>query len=31
VLIIKQGIIDHMVCADSEINLAAVMVKLARL
>lgn len=31
VLIIKQGIIDHMVCADAEINLAAVMIKLARL
>lgn len=31
ILIIKQGIIDHMVCADAELNLAAVMVKLARL
>lgn len=31
VLLIKQGIIDHAICADSEINLAAVMVKLARL
>ena len=31
VLIIKQGLVDHTICADSEINLAAVMVKLARL
>lgn len=30
-LIIKQGLVDHLVCADSEINLAAVLVKLARL
>jgi DNA polymerase III delta prime subunit len=30
-LIIKQGLVDHVVCADSEINLAAVLVKLARL
>jgi replication factor C small subunit len=30
-LVIKQGLVDHVVCADSEINLAAVLVKLARL
>ena len=30
-LIIKQGLVDHAICADSEINLAAVLVKLARL
>jgi len=30
-LVIKQGLIDHVICADSEINLAAVLVKLARL
>ena len=30
-LIIKQGLVDHTICADSEINLAAVLVKLARL
>lgn len=30
-LIIKQGLCDHAICADSEINLAAVLVKLARL
>jgi replication factor C small subunit len=30
-LIIKQGLVDHVICADSEINLAAVLVKLARL
>jgi len=30
-LIIKQGLIDHTICADSEINLAACLVKLARL
>ena len=30
-LIIKQGLVDHVMCADSEINLAAVLVKLARL
>jgi replication factor C small subunit len=29
-LIIKQGLVDHVVCADSEINLAAVLIKLAR-
>jgi len=31
VLIIKQGLVDHVSCADGEINLAAVMIKLARL
>ena len=31
VLIIKQGLVDHVICADSEINLAAVLIKLARL
>jgi replication factor C small subunit len=30
-LIIKQGLCDHTICADSEINLAATMVKLSRL
>jgi replication factor C small subunit len=30
-LIIKQGLVDHAICADSEINLAAVLVKLSRL
>jgi len=31
VLIIKQGLVDHTICADSEINLSAVLIKLARL
>ena len=31
VLIIKQGLVDHTLCADAEINLAAVLIKLARL
>jgi len=31
VLIIKQGLVDHISCADPEINLAAVLIKLARL
>ena len=31
VIIIKQGLVDHLVCADSEINLAATLIKLARL
>lgn len=31
ILIIKQGLVDHTICADSEINLAAVLIKLARL
>lgn len=31
VLIIKQGLCDHTICADSEINLSAVLIKLARL
>lgn len=31
VLIIKQGLVDHVICADSEINLAAVLIKLSRL
>jgi len=30
VLIIKQGLVDHTLIADGEINLAAVMIKLAR-
>ena len=30
-LIIKQGLVDHVICADSEINLAACLVKLSRL
>jgi replication factor C small subunit len=30
-LVIKQGLCDHTICADAEINLAAVLVKLARL
>jgi hypothetical protein len=30
-LVIKQGLVDHTICADSEINLAAVLVKLSRL
>ena len=28
---IKQGLVDHTICADSEINLAATLIKLARL
>jgi replication factor C small subunit len=31
VVIIKQGLVDHTICADSEINLAATLIKLARL
>jgi DNA polymerase III delta prime subunit len=31
ILIIKQGLVDHTLVADAEINLAAVLVKLARL
>ena len=30
-LIIKQGLVDHSFVADPEINLASVMIKLARL
>jgi replication factor C small subunit len=30
-LIIKQGLVDHVICADSELNLSATLVKLARL
>jgi hypothetical protein len=30
-LIIKQGLVDHTLIADPEINLSAVLVKLARL
>jgi hypothetical protein len=30
-LIIKQGLVDHAIIADPEINLAATLVKLARL
>jgi replication factor C small subunit len=31
ILIIKQGLVDHTICVDSEVNLAATLVKLARL
>jgi hypothetical protein len=31
VLIIKQGLVDHTLIADPEINLAACLIKLARL
>ena len=31
VIIIKAGLVDHVVCADPEINLAATLIKLARL
>ena len=31
VVLIKQGLVDHTICADSEINLAATLIKLARL
>lgn len=31
IVIIKQGLVDHTICGDPEINLAATMVKLARL
>lgn len=31
VIIIKQGLVDHAICADSEINLSATLAKLARL
>ena len=31
VLIIKQGLVDHTLVVDPEINLAAVLIKLARL
>ena len=31
IVLIKQGLCDHTICADSEINLAACLVKLARL
>jgi len=31
VLIIKQGLVDHTMCADSELNLAATLIKLSRL
>jgi DNA polymerase III delta prime subunit len=31
ILIIKQGLVDHTICADAEINLAAVLIKLSRL
>jgi replication factor C small subunit len=30
ILIIKQGLVDHVICADSEINLSACLIKLAR-
>lgn len=31
IIIIKQGLVDHALCADHEINLSATLVKLARL
>jgi replication factor C small subunit len=31
ILVIKQGLVDHVVCADSEINLAATLVKLSKI
>jgi hypothetical protein len=31
VLIIKQGLVDHTLVVDPEINLAAVLIKIARL
>jgi replication factor C small subunit len=31
IIIIKQGLVDHTICADSEINLSATLAKLARL
>jgi replication factor C small subunit len=31
VLILKQGLVDHPVCIDSEINLSATLIKLARI
>ena len=31
ILIIKQGLVDHTICVDSEVNLAATLVKLALL
>ena len=31
ILIIKQGLVDNSLCADHEINLAATLIKLARL
>lgn len=31
VIIIKQGLCDHTICADGEVNLAATLIKLARL
>jgi replication factor C small subunit len=31
ILVIKQGLVDHTICADPEINLAATLVRLAKL
>jgi len=31
ILLVKQGMVDHTICADPEINLAATLIKLARL
>jgi replication factor C small subunit len=31
IIIIKQGLVDHTICVDSEVNLAATLVKLGRL
>jgi hypothetical protein len=31
ILIIKQGLVDHTIIADPEINLAATIIKLARI
>jgi hypothetical protein len=31
ILIIKQGLVDHTICADAEINLAATLIRLSKL
>jgi hypothetical protein len=31
IMIIKQGLVDHVVCADSEINLSATLIRLSKL
>jgi len=31
ILIIKQGLVDHPICADPEINLSATLIRLAKL
>lgn len=30
ILIIKQGLVDHVICADAEVNLSATLIRLAR-